>query len=343
MRTASTDLDRFLRAVHRRWVVVRVAEAAGVGAAAGCGLALLVLPIVLWRGEPALPIVVAAAAVAALAGAIAGVIRRPTLASAAAEADRQLSLADLLSTALATRDRAASDPWAAVVVATASARCRTLAPGAVIVNRFGGRAWGGIGLTTALALTLALMSADPNESAALAPAPDEELAAHAVALPRSGRDSARAASANPTQRNSASAAEPASERETPEGQASANVDGQASRASSAGEGGGAGLATSSRLPAAVRPQQSPHAGSRSVTAGDPSAGGASGTQPQARETADSPSSASTDSALANHTPAWRSPAWPAARDEALSAVRDGAVRSEYRDLVREYFDRTEAK
>jgi hypothetical protein len=39
-------------------------------------------------------------------------------------------------------------------------------------------------------------------------------------------------------------------------------------------------------------------------------------------------------------PAWRSSDWSDAREQALSAVRDGKVRDEYRDLVREYFDRT---
>jgi len=41
---------------------------------------------------------------------------------------------------------------------------------------------------------------------------------------------------------------------------------------------------------------------------------------------------------ASAAPAWQSPSWPAAREDALSAVRDGRINDEYRDLVREYFN-----
>ncbi|MGB7157634.1 MAG: hypothetical protein WBD40_06185, partial [Tepidisphaeraceae bacterium] len=103
MTSQTNDFDRFLRAVHRRWVVLRAAESVGISVLIGSALALLVLPILLWRDEPAMPLVLATIVIAAMCGLVAGVIRRPDVMSAATEADRQLGLADLLSTALATR------------------------------------------------------------------------------------------------------------------------------------------------------------------------------------------------------------------------------------------------
>ena len=344
MSNSPTDLhlDRFLRAVHRRWVVVRVAEATGVGVAAACGLALPMLPILMWRGEPALPVVLTAAALAALAGTIAGIVRRPTLASAAVEADRQLGLADLLSTALAMRDRAAGDPWSAVVVASAAARCRTLAPSSVIVNRFHGRAWGGIGLATALVLTLALMSADPNQSAAVTGAADDKPNVPLAALPRSRHASdGQTSAAQAARRTSVDGADGANERERATGGTAGPADDHASRATSSGEGGGAaGLATSPRTHRAQRPPQANIAGSRNQTVGDPSAGGASASRAPADEK-DEPSSLSSAPLIhSDRAPPWRESTWPTAREEALSAVRDGTVRGAYRDLVRAYFDRS---
>src|SRR5688572_1071645 len=341
MTTHPDHLDRFLRAVHRRWVAVHVAETMGIGVLGGCGLALLVLPIVLWRGEPAMPVVLVTTGVAALAGMIAGIIRRPDLMSAAVEADRQLDLADLLSTALTTRQRSADDPWAALVVATAGARCRTLVPNAVIVNRFGGRAWGGIGLATALVLTLGLMSTDPGQSVAVARVGDEHRVADDSAPSRVKSASPRGT--GEAQRRSRSAnndINECAERDGSADLASSGATDQASRATSTkSDGGGAGLATSAReSPSAEMPLASSGAASRDDREGEAAAGGATSaaSDPGGEGSAGSTVMPSPSTAA----PAWRSAEWRAAREQALSAVRDGKVRDEHRDLVREYFDRT---
>src|SRR6476661_1546021 len=103
MSPASEHLDRFIGALHRRLLVVNLLERSGLGALAGSAVAALVIPLMLWRDDTA----VAPAAGAVLLGAVAGVIRallrRPTILDAAAEADRQLRLADLLGTAVAVR------------------------------------------------------------------------------------------------------------------------------------------------------------------------------------------------------------------------------------------------
>ncbi len=167
MRTPASDLERFVRTLHRRLVVVRAAEAAGLGALAGCGAAVLLIPLLVWRGQP--PMLPAAAMV--LLGAAGGLMwslsRRPSRLDAAMEADRQLDLADLLGTAIsAGGGRTSNDPWQRTVVALAEARCRRHKPSEVLLNRFGARAWGGIGLAAALVFTLAALPGFPSGAGA---------------------------------------------------------------------------------------------------------------------------------------------------------------------------------
>jgi hypothetical protein len=340
MTNHADHLERFLRAVHRRWVIVRVAEAMGIGVLGGCALALLVLPILLWRGEPAMTVVLMTAGLAALAGTIAGIIRRPDLMSAAVEADRQLDLADLLSTALTTRQRSADDPWAALVVATAGARCRTLAPNAVIVNRLGGRAWGGIGLATALVLTLGLMSTEPGQSVAVARVGDEHRVSDDSAP--SLLKSASPRNVSEAQARPRSANDGVNERTERDGSAdltSSGATNQTSRVASAtSDGGGAGTATSARESRqSDTPQRSAKA-SRDAREGEAAAGGA--TSAASDPGGEGSAGSTVMSSPSAPAPVWRSSEWREAREQALSAVRDGKVRDEHRDLVREYFDRT---
>lgn len=342
MSSRSDHLDGFLRAVHRRWVAVRVAEAVGVAVLGGCVLSLLVLPILLWRGEPALPVVLTATAVAAVAGLIAGVLRRPDLLSAATEADRQLQLADLLSTALTTRDRSAVDPWALLVVATADARCRTLAPNAIVLNRLGGRAWGGIGLTAALVLTLGLMSANPHPSAAVATAGDDPIALKGT--PHTPPLASMSAPDKPPQhrRDPHDPGEAGVERETAAVTDATVSNDQATRTGSAADGGGAGLATS---PDKSNTAPSPLAGAPpTASSANPDGIGSGGGGASTASTAPGEDAAA-GSAVTSHShqsaaasPPWHSLSWSAAREGALAAVRDRRVPDNYRDLVRAYFE-----
>jgi hypothetical protein len=333
------DLDRFVRAVHRRWVLVRAAEHVGMCLLGGCVLSLVFLPILLWRGEPALRIVEITMLISVAAGLVVGVVRRPDLMSAAGEADRQLDLADLLSTALATRDRSPSDPWAAVVIAMADTRCRTLAANDVILNRFGARAWGGIGLAAALVLTLGLMSANPRPSVARAPLASNESALPArIAVPKASDVQDRRARAAQSRRDGNQRADiPV---------ASVNENGATARDNASGAsqhstwtphaGGGAGLATSQTPANPLVPTLPSATNSRPGDHGDAAAGGS-----QTGSTAghdEAPAGLSVGNNPATHiAPPWQSSSWPAARSEALSAVRDGRVPDAYRDLVRAYF------
>src|SRR5256885_10798940 len=122
MANAAAHLETFLRAVHRRLVLVRALERAGFGALAGCAAGALLIPPLLWRAQPALAPVGALLALGTAAGLLWGVVRRPSALVAAMEADRQLGLQDLLSTA-ASVGPGRENPWELTVVALADQQC----------------------------------------------------------------------------------------------------------------------------------------------------------------------------------------------------------------------------
>src|SRR2546423_699532 len=156
MAASAPHFENFLRALHRRLVVVRALERTGLGALAGCVAAEGLIPLLLWRGESAVTPALFLLGLGAAVGLLWGVTHRPTALAAAMEADRQLGLSDLLGTAAACAG-AVQDPWCRTVLAVADDRCRRHAPSQVLLNRFGGRALGGIGLAAALALNLSTL------------------------------------------------------------------------------------------------------------------------------------------------------------------------------------------
>src|SRR5688500_4692940 len=94
--------QRFVIAVHRRMVALRLLEAAGVGLLAAALAALPPLLLLMWRGHSGLQILAILIPLGTLCGLIWAAKHRPTRLDAAQEADRQLNLADLLTTAAMT-------------------------------------------------------------------------------------------------------------------------------------------------------------------------------------------------------------------------------------------------
>lgn len=156
---------RFVRQVRRRWIAWQMLERMGIGMVAASAVSLTLMPVLLWRGQatiiPALMFLCLGCAI----GMLWSCSTAPTLLQAAMLADRQLGLNDLLSTAI-TLPTDSSNRWEAMVIAHASSRCHGLGANQVFVRRLGARAWGGIGLVGALPLILALMSSDPLPLAA---------------------------------------------------------------------------------------------------------------------------------------------------------------------------------
>src|SRR4051794_2915643 len=93
---------RFVAAVHRRLAVIRACEAAGVCLLAACALAAPLLAILWWRGGSlsAATFFQVIGAIWIVASIALAIQRWPTVMAAAAEADSQFELSDLLVTAL---------------------------------------------------------------------------------------------------------------------------------------------------------------------------------------------------------------------------------------------------
>lgn len=152
---------RFISAVRRRILIIRIAESIAISMSVASALGLAVVPILWWRGETALPLAVVMLGAGCFLGMIWGISRRPSRLGAAVEADRQLGLDDLLGT-IVLFDKSGSG-WDQAVAAFADERCRVLNPSAVIVNRIGLRGWAGVGILGGLLITLALLTARPAD------------------------------------------------------------------------------------------------------------------------------------------------------------------------------------
>lgn len=356
MRQAESDFDRFLRSLHRRLVAVRILERTGLGALAGCAAAAgLVVPL-WWRGQPSIAPAAAAIALGAICGLIVGAARRPERFHAAAEADRQLGLADLLATALQVRGRprqsdrdAVAQPWLATVIGMADARCRRHAPGEVVFRRLNGRAWGGIALAAALVLTISALTAEMPRAGAVAQRgvgqdrPREgrvgasKLTPHAAAattMPQGPRDhpyarGSDASSAMPvdsdTGEKGRSPSSPAGAGRADGGSGAQGVGIGAGRSRPAARSSAPETRTAGRGRGLSAPTGSPAGGAGRATDAGTGAGSTTGTISGAHD-------------AGRRVPPWRSDAWADDGRKAAEAVDSGAVPDAYRDLVRDYFD-----
>lgn len=345
MRDAAPNLTRFLRRLHRRLVFVRLMEHAGLGAACAAAVVVLLMPVLMLRDKPALPVLLALLPLGTCVGAAWALLRRPRLIHTAGEADRQLQLADLFATAwtIARDGRAPDDPFELAVLAGAEARAATAAPSSVVLNRLGARAWTGVGLTAALAVTLTLLSANPIDShAGVKRRVAQQLASPAAKDSGTGPIDAVAASRsmpivadhpdreedafNPARRTTAVAGE-AGDSNHP-----------AEAADPTGSGGGAG--TSRSDPQARRPDPG-SAAARDGRDGSLPGGGGGGGRPSAPgDAGGGTSSLSTgETGVGRASPPWSTTAWNAHRTEAIHAVRAGAVPQRYHDVIRSYFER----
>lgn len=134
---------------------------------AGSAISFPLLLIGMWLNQSALPLLMVIAAMCILIAAAWTIGAWPSKQSAAAEADRQLNLADLLVTALQLKHKDPSKPtdlFTDAVLAMANARCANLSPSTVALNRLGIRGWSGIGLSAALVLALVVLPLQPQRS-----------------------------------------------------------------------------------------------------------------------------------------------------------------------------------
>ncbi len=347
--TSPSSLDRFIGRVYWRLVLLRLAEWSGIGFALGCGLALLLIPLLLIPlvgNRPESPLTVAAVvmAIGGALGFIAALLRRPRIIDAAVEADRQLDLADLLATAWQLEKSSATESFEDAVLIIANQRAANLRPREVVLHRLGVRAWGGIGLAGALVLTVAIFTANPLDTQA----------SSAPFLPLAGSNKTQ-----PDARNARKGGDPSAGRrptaiagDHPGGEddplpgagkttnttANANS-GQNTTQSGNPDGTGAGAGQSAAMPDKSNPLATGTNSSRTNAKGTGASGvGASGDDGNAG-LGNSSSTAAGNSGKSPSVPAWRSDSWPAAQQAADAAISAGGIPPGYHDLVREYFKR----
>jgi hypothetical protein len=255
------------------------------------------------------------------AGVVSGLMRRPTLMRVAMEVDRQFELHDLLSTVVAGQTRG-DQAFGAVVAQQAQETCARISPNELIVRKLGGSAWGGIGITTGLVLSVAMMSSGPGVSQARVGDVDVksvgELSSRSEAVARTGNSQLRRDGASDLGRDPREEGRPMDEGRQEQIARAREERGDESRAD--GAGGAAGRSNDARSE-----MMKPRSADESRDA-DPGA-----------ETSEASVSSSQKPRAA---PKWTGEHWRADRENASRDLNSGRVPDAYRDLVREYFDRS---
>jgi hypothetical protein len=268
------------------------------------------------------------------------------------EADRQLDLADLLGTALSAGDGSTSDdPWQRTVVALADARCRRHKPSEVLLNRFGARAWGGIGLATALVFTLAALPGFPSGAGANAGGGQgarrvgERVNGGSPAF-ASGTQRPRRAMPESPGRGGEETVSPASADSPESGSgndaASTAPDGRGHDSTGDADGAGGGAAKARRpgvLPGAVPPPQTASVDPSTLSGESAGGGGGASSGVSDKTNLTTPGGTAITSRTEVETPPWKSDSWPLDARRAREATERGRIPDAYRDLVRDYFDR----
>jgi hypothetical protein len=354
----ASQLDRFVESLHRRLLVIRALESSACGALAGCVLAAGLMPLLLWRGQPALPPTAGALAAGALAGLAWSITRRPTRLDAAAEADRQLDLADLLGTAL-TIARSSRDPdrdpeaapWLQTVLAVADATCARHTPAEVILHRLHARAWGGIALAAVGVVSVAAFTTQPPRARAASDgSASTPLQAFARPFPR---DASPRPAAAPAERPSpegssrarqpdpaASASDDPASAESPDERSSASPGNRSATGDNGTAGGSARARTTKANESPPGPGARPHSPASPSAEGAVAGGSGAGASAAPTGVAGAPIAGTAGNGAATPAvPPWRTTQWPTDVRRAHDAINAGEVPDAYRDLVRDYFDR----
>jgi hypothetical protein len=334
----SADFEKFLIRAGRHWTIRIIAECAGIGLLAGCGGALLLLPILLWRGEPGQTVAAILPTAGAIIGALAGLRRRPNLRQVAQLADVRLATADLLATAFALRG--STDPWDATILQMASAYSVGLSPALIVPYRLGRRAWWGILLAVVSVMTLGLFSitttSNRAEAATASHASDHsskwETVDSVARMPiQVGTPSAREARAETTPDSFSG---PNSNAMTSDDQGTASPD-HSTRDGGGATATGGGSARSDVANAMVQPKNTSTAAQYSANDGVPAS---AGDGHEVRSSAGQGTTAGqVETQGSQPVPPWSSNGWPAAQSAAFNAIQDGRVPDAYRNLVRDYF------
>jgi hypothetical protein len=338
--------EQFLAHTHRRWIIWRVVERAGLCILISSILAAVLSIILIARGESSMALVLVCLSIGLIAGALLGWITRPSLFDSATEADRQLGLADLLGTALSIRrlQTVVADDfdqqWSSTILAHAEARCATLANESLILRKFGAGAWGGIGLSAAIVLTLGALSTNPLVTQARDATPqtrDSESSSQSLSQQLSNAMRANQNDAEfPNEPDSAQHTRMDSTKPNDRATKSINTanNNQASASVTNRGASGSGKTDSTQTSPTsfdgVSRSDTPSNG-ENATGGNDSA--------NTSERGNDRSSSTVTSKQKPTAPPWDNNDWSDAQNRATDQIRAGHIPDTYRDLVRDYFAR----
>jgi hypothetical protein len=336
MNPIASAAGQFISAVRRRFLLVRIAESIAAGIVVASATGLLLLPVLWYRNESALPMAVVLLAAGLCLGLIRGIARRPTRLQAAIEADHQLGLHDLLGTIASFNKSHSTDDWQLTLAAYAENRCRTLHPSAIIASRLGLRAWAGVGVLGGLLLTCALLTAKPTNATAASSNILADSSPDISSIPAS-RDSLSSVSRPPGPGGTDSNSSRGFPQDHPDNSTTATAS-SPSRTAGANSSTGAGIGTTHErnsaldpLPILRTPAESFNEESTSIGRGIP--------EPNSNHPGQNYSVRSASPAGSTFIAPWSSSHWSADVTAANAAIDSGQVPPDDRDLVRDYFQR----
>ncbi|HEX4124533.1 MAG TPA: hypothetical protein VHY37_07380, partial [Tepidisphaeraceae bacterium] len=165
MTQPSQKVDRFLCALWRRAWALRVVESAGMGVLIAAAGGLAMAAVMYGRHRSAEGAVIALMAVGAVAGGMVGALWRPKMLRVATEADRQLHLPELLSSAAALPVAGARDDLDRVLrqmlAGRAAEACARTSPRRIRQRRFGANGWAAIALAAGVPVLLGTLVSPP--------------------------------------------------------------------------------------------------------------------------------------------------------------------------------------
>ena len=319
----------------------------GLGVLGGAVAALPLVGTLIWRGSSGVETAIAGLSIGAGAGLLWGILTRPSLLGAALEADRQLGWNDLLSSAMSMRGEIGRDPWASALCAEADARCAAVSPGTIVLHRLGARAWGGIGLATALVLVLGML---PVYAAPTRAGEQRDARGNSLAGLEENRAQATAGNVSNTRRTpmqedpeDARASQMAAVDPPPAqvGKVQTSPDADLRKAAHAVDPNGHGTGASQSKTANPLEHLLITTGTqaRDTFPNGKLSGGAGQASPRhTGEGNDAGQAAGESGTSARPTLPWQSPNWAADSQKAHAAVEGGSVPDSYRDVIRGYFD-----
>jgi hypothetical protein len=322
------NLERFVQAVHRRAVFWRIVERAGSGLTIGAVAAIVLLGVTLSRGDDGRLIAAILVVAGTIAGLLNGIFARPTRFDAVAEADRQLRLHDLLTTATTVANP--SDPWANLVVVQADRRAQSLNPRDVILQQYGVRAWGGVGIVTATVAVLSALTTTTPKNVMATPANDVATVGNVPAKPSDAQFAASSARSSQPFREGTS-----QDRSLLPGNESSNEPGSSSESSGQSAASTGTSQGQTDTPTADSRDADRASTAVSIRPGE-RVGGGDGRASTGAKTGDASHGAVADGFDTNVAPGGSGGARIAGE---TSPVRLDSVPDAYRDVVRSYFGR----